>query len=1264
MLELAAHADLDIVCLQETRLADESVKAATSGARAASWQFVPGPPTFDSRGNPTAGVAFLSQWPLEVVAGPDDPRCRGRFLVAKVHRPRCRPFLLANAYLPASSVTEAGYLAAFLLEWLKASGEEFALLGDYNLEVSRWPLSSACSSGAIVGWDDLHVLEPQGTHRDSDGELTGYTIDFGVGTRGLVTSGRLQLRGPADHDLVAYDLQVASRPVQHVWTRYRPLQDSEASAAWETSWTPLSERFAETLAAGEIDEAWHLLSGAAEQTLAQETLKQYCARSAVAGPRLEAMHSGKAPSFQSLRERRLRRLARRTAELAKQPDDRCLAKRILTARRDFEEVWPTVPLATAEAAQHFHQLAEQAARECRDRRVARWKREIQEDASKLSAWIGQAVPVEEPPAHHKVLDPDPTTQATEAARMWELQWCPLQRPDAAKVARLCAELGAPKPEWELPPTSPAALQARAKQSRKRAAGLDGWRPAHFACLGFSFFQALGALWDVCLRDQVLPVAWKQIRVTLIAKASGGSRPLSIATAGWRLCMAVTMRALRGWVRSWVPPELCGGVPDASIHTVHSAIFQDLFAAHRDKKLMVGCKADIKRCFDSTSPELATLVWRWLGAPRALCGLIEHYYAGQFRWLSVRGVYCPRAVPSTCSLLQGCPASPALLNGLMAVWLRTLKRDTPMVKVALFLDDRTLWSSGSAAVASVVQAARTAKALDADLGLTTHEDKLECFGTTQDAREALFEEAELVGTPQDTFKLLGVTYHVRADACTCAGRLTEVMRRRAKRITMAARSVSLRIALLLSLVVTLFRWLGPWQKFTQTVMTDWARIIEHAVWGGPPPTGRSRALFWCAVASPGLHPVFALAFSALMWEWRRHSSSHALQATSPGPRAASAFELLGWRVSSVGWDTPFGLVRPGWVSLKHVRFLAEQSWMRVMWESDSKVEQGLPGGLHPDFAVARRLAARGVDRYLLRVVSGAAVDGRQLARLQLPANCVCGASDYDRHHATFDCPTVPWMLEKRSADERRTLVPLVPMAVRSAVAPPAPDPELVAHLRDLCEPVLLAIDGSCLVSAVAATHQRAAWGVASIEGCKFSGLVPEVENTPAAGERAALWQAVAAARAAQVRSLRLLCDNEGVVLRVRRGLQGSWEGDCFAFWASIALLIPSDTCIEWVPSHGKLAQWQPPQGWPPASLCRLYNQWADEAAGAVTKGLHPEFAQAVARISEGRHWAETASLRQWRATAKAMEAVRGLYAHDFAKEILAISPTEGGADGPC
>ena len=85
-----------------------------------------------------------------------------------------------------------------------------------------------------------------------------------------------------------------------------------------------------------------------------------------------------------------------------------------------------------------------------------------------------------------------------------------------------------------------------------------------------------------------------------------------------------------------------------------------------------------------------------------------------------------------------------------------------------------------------------------------------------------------------------------------------------------------------------------------------------------------------------------------------------------------------------------------------------------------------------------------------------------------------------------------------------------------------------------------------------------------------------------------------------------------------GFVDACRGLAKASWASIALMLPPDTSIECAPSHGKLAQWQPPPRWPQASLCRLYNQWANEAAGAVSKGLHPEFARAVARICEARH----------------------------------------------
>ena len=96
-----------------------------------------------------------------------------------------------------------------------------------------------------------------------------------------------------------------------------------------------------------------------------------------------------------------------------------------------------------------------------------------------------------------------------------------------------------------------------------------------------------------------------------------------------------------------------------------------------------------------------------------------------------------------------------------------------------------------------------------------------------------------------------------------------------------------------------------------------------------------------------------------------------------------------------------------------------------------------------------------------------------------------------------------------------------------------------------------------------------------EGYKFSGLVPDLQHTPASGERAASWQAVAAAHAAGLRSLRLLCGNEAIVLRSGAGLEGSWDGDCLAF---------SDTSILWVPSQGKHEGWQPPLDWPDASQC--------------------------------------------------------------------------------
>ena len=185
-----------------------------------------------------------------------------------------------------------------------------------------------------------------------------------------------------------------------------------------------------------------------------------------------------------------------------------------------------------------------------------------------------------------------------------MQWCPFQRPDAEGCKVVCrtgcseARVGASAYFACCPSSACEAIaQARCRIGRVATGPLRVFRV--FFLSGFGC--ALGCLPG----DQVLPVAWKQISLPRHQGVVG--RCLSLRRGGDCAYMAVTMRALRDWVRSWVPPELCGAVPDASIHTVHSAIFQDLFAAHRDK-LMVGCKADILASVASTPPVRSLPLW--------------------------------------------------------------------------------------------------------------------------------------------------------------------------------------------------------------------------------------------------------------------------------------------------------------------------------------------------------------------------------------------------------------------------------------------------------------------------------------------------------------------------------------------------------------------------------------------------------------------------------------------------------------------------------
>ncbi|OLP87510.1 hypothetical protein AK812_SmicGene31259 [Symbiodinium microadriaticum] len=94
-----------------------------------------------------------------------------------------------------------------------------------------------------------------------------------------------------------------------------------------------------------------------------------------------------------------------------------------------------------------------------------------------------------------------------------------------------------------------------------------------------------------------------------------------------------------------------------------------------------------------------------------------------------GAPLPAAWVQAPALLQGCPVSPLCLNSMMVVWLTAAKKADTGCTLSVFLDDRAIWVRKRRGAASAVQAAMVAG-----------------------------READKVGIPQQTFKLLGVTYN--------------------------------------------------------------------------------------------------------------------------------------------------------------------------------------------------------------------------------------------------------------------------------------------------------------------------------------------------------------------------------------------------------------------------------------------------------------------------------------------------------------------------
>ena len=319
---LATTCGVNVLALQETMLASDSERATSAAFKAAGWEFHRGPQGASASGAVAAGVAFITDVPSQVVDIPEELEFGGRVMAIKVARVAQRPLLAMCVYMPARDRVQGNSVAAEVVQWARNTGEEFVLLGDWNRPEDTYPLAGYLAKGTVWTMDG-EQLRRDGTFRRA-GKLTTHS-DYGLASPRLLVDGRTQHLGVADHDLVTYQLRAFPEEDSRRWQPQRRLVAAEP-ADWDTIWTHFAADFDEAVINSDLDQAWQLLSQAAEDAMADQEGRPPRPRALPGRPVAQERHQTRTKELQTLLERRLRRVARRASEATKNGNERLREK--------------------------------------------------------------------------------------------------------------------------------------------------------------------------------------------------------------------------------------------------------------------------------------------------------------------------------------------------------------------------------------------------------------------------------------------------------------------------------------------------------------------------------------------------------------------------------------------------------------------------------------------------------------------------------------------------------------------------------------------------------------------------------------------------------------------------------------------------------------------------------------------------------------------------------------------------------------------------
>ena len=150
---LATEMGINILAMQETRLASDATRSSHAAFRAAGWTLHQGTQGRDGRGVVTAGVACISDIPAQMIDIARALAHDGRVMALKVGRHGLRPLIVVNIYLPAGDKVPGNAIAIDAIQWAGSTDKEFILMSDWNRPEDSYPLAGLLSKGSVWTMD-------------------------------------------------------------------------------------------------------------------------------------------------------------------------------------------------------------------------------------------------------------------------------------------------------------------------------------------------------------------------------------------------------------------------------------------------------------------------------------------------------------------------------------------------------------------------------------------------------------------------------------------------------------------------------------------------------------------------------------------------------------------------------------------------------------------------------------------------------------------------------------------------------------------------------------------------------------------------------------------------------------------------------------------------------------------------------------------------------------------------------------------------------